>query len=213
MKPYAVAFVLVAIAASAQETLPPQIRAQAARLEVAMRSVEDYCREVDTFTSGNQPSVLTADSANSTWQRLLTNASATHSSHAPYAFVWMRDDRIVAVKMWTPELGKRFEPSSYCFRSDGSLARVSVAARPSRDRDQAKLRKTIAVDRQWFFDEAGRRIGVGINQQDPAPLKSETTKYVYPDVRLFNRVRDLPFAGEMSDGPTGPLTKVSRDRK
>jgi hypothetical protein len=209
MKPFAVAFVLIAIAASAQETIPPEIRAQAARLDVAMRFAEDYCREVDSFTSENPPAVLSADSTSRAWHRQPSTSSSDNPAFMPTAFVWTQADHIVAVQYWTPALGMRFEPVSYCFRNDGTLARVSIVPRLSRDRAQASLLKTFAVGQQWFFDETGRRIAVEINQQDPAPLKSETTEYVYPDVRLFKRVRDLPFADVMRE-PAGPMTKVAQ---
>jgi hypothetical protein len=208
MKPYAVALVLIAIAASGQEILPPQIRAEAARIDIALRSAEDYCRQVSSFTSQTTPTVLTKVSANSPWQ----HHSPSESTLASYALVWTQADRIVAVKLWTPELGTRFQPVSYCFRDDGSVVRISVAPMPSRDREQPSFRKTVAVGRQWFFDESGRRLAVGLNQQDPASLKSESTAYIYPIVHLFKRVRDLPFAESISE-PTGPMTKVAHKTK
>jgi hypothetical protein len=206
MKVYVVAVVLIAIAASAQESLPPQIRAEAARLDAAMHSAEDYCREIDSFTSQNPPIVLTSDSVGSNWHRQLSPSEPTLASRA---LVWTQANLIVAVKMWTPELTTRFGPVSYCFRNDGTVARISVAPTPSHDRDLPSLRKTVAVGRQWFFDETGRRLAVAINQQDSAPLKSETTEYVYPAVHFFQRVRDLPFADVLREH-TGPLAKVAQ---
>jgi hypothetical protein len=207
MKPYLVAFVLIVVSASAQESLPPQVRAEAARLEVAMRSAEEYCREIDLFASQHPPTLLVLDSASSNWHR---QQFLSDSTLASYAFVWRHADRIVAVKMWTPELGARFDPVSYCFRNNGTLARVSVAPRPSRDRDQSALRKTVAVGCQWVFHESGRRLAVAIDQQDPALLKSETTQYVYPAVHLFKHVRDLPFT---EDPILDRMTKASQQFK
>jgi hypothetical protein len=56
--------VLVTIAASAQQALPPELRAEAARLDAAMLSVENYCREVDSFTKQNPPTLQTSDRPN-----------------------------------------------------------------------------------------------------------------------------------------------------
>src|SRR4051794_3781235 len=53
MKPLTFAFVLIAIAASAQENLSQQVRTQAARLDAALRSTEECCHGVDSFTSRN----------------------------------------------------------------------------------------------------------------------------------------------------------------
>jgi hypothetical protein len=209
MKAFTAAFLLVASLSFAQDTLPPHLRSEAARLQAVVNSVESYCRQIDTLTSEIQPTLLVADGVTptSSWHQLPPNDRAHTGFSVPFALVWTRDSQVVAVKMWTPDLGKQFEPVSYCFRHDGGLARVVLTPKSSREGQQPRFRKTVAAGREWLFDPKGVKIEEGFSLQDKAPLKSETTYYIYPAVQFYKRVRDLPFLSFMSDEPNIPVAR------
>jgi hypothetical protein len=180
---------LVASITFAQDMPPDFIFATGS--EAAHNAAERYCRDVDALTSKVEPIIIVADDVTpaSEWRQLRPDNWAGIDFSVPFALVWKQGRHVVAVKLWTPALGKPFRPLSYCFRVNGSIARIVAAPRIS----PPQLRKTVGVGREWVFDVNGKTIFQAFTRYDTSPLKSETTYHVYPAVQLYKHVRDLPF--------------------
>jgi hypothetical protein len=198
MKAFVIVFVLAASLVFAQDVSPPDF-IFAPGSEGVRKSIERYCLDVDALTLKLKPTILVADDVTPTWswRQLRTDNRAEIDFSVPLALVWKQGSQVVAVKLWTPNLGSRFHPACYCFRMDGSVARVIAAPR----RSPPKLRKVAGVGREWIFDVNGKTIFEAFNRFDSSPLKSETTYHVYPEVKLYKHVGELPFADIISDTP------------
>jgi hypothetical protein len=200
MKAFASAFLLVASLSFAQD--PPDF-IFATGTEAVRDSIESYCRNVDALTSRMRPILLVAndETPSSLWHQRRHHERTQLDLSLPLALVWTIDGHVIAMKLWTPELEKRFHPVSYCFRLDGSAARVVAAQRIS----PPGLSNTMGVGREWMFDENGKTIFEAFDRHDSSPLKSETTYRVYPRVPVYKHVRDLPFLGAITNHRISPI--------
>jgi hypothetical protein len=185
-----------------------------------LSTVTRYCRAVESFSSVNQPRVF----AKVDWPLGDSSHWVEYSGEPewegagkpkPLALVWYQDDHVARVLIASKdgENARRF--AEYCYRADGTIARIRSIPEVWKDCDKSHLRCHFTFAEEGLYLPNGRAIKgpseaiqssflVGLANSvtadhspdifDLRPLKSEETSVSlaeFPDQYLS--VRDLPF--------------------
>lgn len=175
-----------------------------ARLDAAMTSVSEYCREIDAFEHSHEPLLLASvapdaiDGAH--WRRYETRAEWEKGSKpVPAALAWTRNGKVVAVRLAFQVDGTGIHIADYCFREDGTLAKVGLSVRLEQQWNRPRMYAKVKVARTWFFAPDGRRIAE-VQRSEPTPLEAEKTDFIYIQPPLFRNVAQLPFVALLYSG-------------
>jgi hypothetical protein len=171
-----------------------------------------YCDAVEAFSDIQQPRVFARKSSvlgpSSGWVEFFSMDAWRHAGEPqPLALVWYKDDRVARVVITPPE-GRRDGNSytDYCYRPDGSLARLRSVPEKQTDCDQSFLHcsYTFRVERLYPPGLGGQRPlhvtppSVDLNgySVDRRPLKSEKTSFMFAPMEWpeYMTVWDLPFS-------------------
>jgi len=170
-----------------------------------------YCDAVETFSNIRQPRFFaqkfSALGPSSGWVEFSSiDAWRQAGKPQPLALVWYMDDRVARVAI-TPPDGTRNENSytDYCYRPDGSLARLRSVPEKQADCDQSFLHcsYTFRVERLYPPGLGGQRpysatpppVDLDGYSVDRRPLKSEKTSFKFAPLEWpeYKSVWDLPF--------------------
>jgi hypothetical protein len=170
-----------------------------------------YCDSVERFSNIQQPRVFArkspVDGRSPEWTEFFSMDAWKHAGQPqPLALVWYKEDRVARVAI-TPPDGRRDGNSytDYCYRPDGSLARLRSVPEKQADCDQSFLHCSYAfrVERLYPPGLGGQRPSfvtqppVDLNgySVDRRPLKSEETSFMLAPMEWpeYLSVWDLPF--------------------
>ena len=175
----------------------PEQQQAMARLDAAMSSVSKYCREIKAFENSHEPLLLASvapDSLDAShWRRYETRLEWEKAGKSvPAALAWERNGKVVAVRLAFDADGTDINVADYCFRADGTLAKLEVWVKREQEYNRPGMYATVKVARSWFFGPDGNRIAE-VRGWLPTPLKSERTDFIYVQPPLFRNVAQLPF--------------------
>lgn len=169
-----------------------------------------YCDGVERFSYTQSPRIFARTSSvlgrSLEWAEFFSmdgwrQAGKPH----PLALVWYREDRVARVAI-TPPNGRADDSyTDYCYRPDGSLARLRSVPETRSDCDQSSLhcRYTFRVERLYPPGLGGQR-STSVTRQpfdldgysvDRRPLKSEKTSFMFAPIEWpeYLNASDLPF--------------------
>jgi hypothetical protein len=172
---------------------------KAVRIDAEVFVAAQYCRGVEAFAGARQPLLFAAGAVSNNelaqWRQFDSRGEWEEASRPmPAALVWLRDGRVVLARLTVPRNGKTSAMATYCFRENGTLARLTVSSQPSVQSVASGLRAEITLCRNWFYLPDGNKVVERTLEFDPRPLKSEKTTYIYLTAPQFRTVFDLPFA-------------------
>lgn len=188
---------LVAAAASFAQgnprgTVQGQARAQIDEEVKQFNAVSQYCSAIESLRRTGEP--IRFFSSEGRWYKGTPSKSDVADS---VASVWLRDGRVVAATIASEAAAQAgIEGTNYCFREDGTLARVTVLP-PVRSSRRAGLHTVVTVGRGATYMPNGQRsrmLPIWDMSFDPHVLKSERTtfRYVEPPA-VYKSVDELPF--------------------
>ena len=170
-----------------------------------------YCDAVERFSNIQQPRVFARKSSvlgqSPEWAEFFSmDAWRDAGKPQPLALVWYKDDRVARVAITPPDArrdGKSY--TDYCYRPDGSLARLRSVPETQLDCDQSFLycSYTFRVERLYPPGLGGQRpscvkqapVDLAEYSVDRRPLKSEKTSFMFAPMEWpeYLSVWDLPF--------------------
>jgi hypothetical protein len=186
-------FLVVAAACSAQTnsygTGPGP--AERARFEEVKQffAASQYCAGVERLQQIAEPFRLF--SSQGQWYEGTPSAGDVAES---VASVWLKNGRVVAATISSETTAQAgIAGTTYCFREDGTLARVTVLP-PVRSSGKAGLHAEVTVGRSLTYLPDGRSLQFPVPSYYPHVLKSERTtfRYVEPPA-VYKTVDELPF--------------------
>jgi len=177
----------------------------------SLLTLTKYCDGVERFSNTQRPRIFARKSAalgrSPEWAEFFTMDEWRHAGKPqPLALVWYKEERVVRVAI-TPPNGRADGNSytDYCYRPDGSLARLRSVPETQADCDQSSLHcsYTFRVERLYPPGLGGQRPS-SVTQQpvdldgyslDRRPLKSEKTSFMFAPMEWpeYLTVWDLPF--------------------
>jgi hypothetical protein len=103
-------------------------------------SLSKYCAAVETFSDSRQPRVFAqvfSVVASSEWTEFSSRAAwQSAGGPQPLALVWSKDESVVRVVMTSKDAAADGQPyADYCYRPDGSLARLRTVPELQTDCD------------------------------------------------------------------------------
>ena len=185
-------------------------------------TIVKYCDAVETFSNNQQPRVFAQKSSvlgpSSGWVEFSSrDAWEQAGKPQPLALVWYKDDRVARVAITPPD--SRRDGSSYtdyCYRPDGSLARLRSVPDLQTECDQSDFHCSLTFRGERFYHpkpdfvrpsaespEGKTSIAappvdvLALDGFDRRLLKSERTSFTVapPDWPEYLSVQDLPFKG------------------
>lgn len=170
-----------------------------------------YCDAVESYSNIQPPRIFARKSSvlgrSPEWAEFFSMDAWRHAGKPqPLALVWYKEDRVARVAI-TPPDGRRDGNSytDYCYRPDGSLARLRSLPEKQADCDQSFLHctYTFRVERLYPPGLGGQRrssvtqspVDLAGYSVDRRRLKSETTSFTVapPEWPEYLSVWDLPF--------------------
>ena len=177
----------------AQAALSPQ--QQVAQQMRERKSVVRYCDDVELFARAH-PSRLFAQttSVGGAWKEFPNRARwKQDGSPVPAALVWARAGRVVAVRLVFNDGAGEVGIGDYCFRLDGTIARIRTVPQIGIRTDTRGLRGKLFFGADSIYLPEGNMMRTVIDY-DPRPLKSEQTTIVNVTPPEFRTIAELPFA-------------------
>lgn len=178
----------------------------------ALITLTKYCDAVENFSNAEEPRLFAQVTApSSDWIEFSNTDAWKHAGKPhPAALVWYKDDKIARVAI-TARDGDVHSYTDYCYRPDGSLARLRSMPKMRADCDQSLLHCSFTFRRERLYPpkisltstDSGRRKPFVVQSDDweaygpvlRRPLQSETTSFSFPlpDSPEYLSVSDLPF--------------------
>jgi hypothetical protein len=183
-----------------------------------------YCHSVENFSSQSQPRLFAAvDGPSGELPRWVEYSGEPEWKAArepkPLALVWYRDDHVARVLIASEDGNNGRRVAEYCYRPDGTLARIRSVPEVWKQCDPSHLRCSFTFAEQGLYLPNGRAVKepsesiqsllVGLANSDTAsgnsgfsdlrPLKSEKTSVSVAEFPIeYQRVQDLPFSHLLS---------------
>jgi len=185
-----------------------------------LSTVTRYCQSVENFSSQHHPRVFAAvDGALGELPRWAEYSDELEWKAAreqkPLALVWYRDDHVARVLIASADENNRRRVAEYCYRPDGTLARIRSIPEVWRQCAPSHLRCSFTFAEERLYLPNGRAVkgpsdaiqsilvGFGSSDTTPGdfgfsdlrPLKSEKTSVSIAEFPVeYLTVQDLPFS-------------------
>jgi hypothetical protein len=185
-----------------------------------LSTVTRYCQSVESFSSQYQPRLFAAVDGPSAESPRWAEYSGEPEWKAarepkPLALVWYRDDHVARVLIASEDGNNGRRVAEYCYRPDGTLARIRSIPEVWKQCDPSHLRCSFTFAKEGLYLPNGRAVKgpsdaiqsslVGLADSDttPAnsgvsdlrPLKSEETSFSFAEFPVeYLKVQDLPFS-------------------
>jgi hypothetical protein len=183
-------------------------------------TVTKYCRALETLSSLNQPrlfaEVYWPSGGSSHWVEYSGESEwESAGKPRPLALVWYRDDHVARVLIASKDGDNPQRFAEYCYRADGTLARIRSIPEVWKDCDKSHLRCHFTFAEEGLYLPSGRAIkgpseaiqssflaglansettGRNSGDFDLRPLKSEETSVSFAEFPIeYLSVRALPF--------------------
>jgi hypothetical protein len=182
----------------------------------ALTTAAKYCANVEDYSDSQVPRIvarITSALGQSTgWVEFDSRAAWNRAGRPkPVALVWYRDAKIVRVAIAPNDGEKPQLYADYCYRQDGTLARLRSMPRVQRSCEQNRYQCSLVLRQErWYLPEEpvlktfGYLEGVGyVNGATPAlgaiddeSLQPERTVETFVPMNWpeYRRVTDLPFS-------------------
>lgn len=177
----------------------------------SMLTLTKYCDGVEKFSNTQQPRIFARKSAvrgqQPEWVEFFSVDAWRHAGKPqPLALIWYKEDKVARVSITPPDgRGNGSSYTDYCYRPDGSLARLRSVPEMRADCDPSYLdcSYTFRVEQLYPPGLGGQRRSFVTQQPvdldgysiDLRPLKSERTSFIFAPVEWpeYRNVWDLPF--------------------
>lgn len=178
-----VAFGIACFGQTSRSTVP---------LSSQINETSDYCNGVDQMKPSYELIRLFSDGTQ--WK--IWTAERQPASAAGVASAWFNNGIVVAAAISSQAAAlKGVRATSYCFRENGSLARIAVLP-ALRYSDKAGLHSTVNVGRSVIYLPDGQTVVLPAPTDNPQVFKSERTTLRYLDPpAVYKSVSELPFVG------------------
>ena len=153
-----VALFLFSVLAVAQIALSPQ--QQIAQRIRERKSVVRYCNDIDVFAKAH-PSRLFAQatSVGGAWEEFPDRARwGENGKPVPAALVWTRRGQVVAVRLAFNDGARQVGIGDYCFRPDGTIARIRTVPEIGTRSDARGLHGELSFGVDWIYLPEGTTI-------------------------------------------------------
>ncbi len=186
-------------ATAVAQTARPNL-AEIQRLDAEINEISAYCKGITAFQRSTPPQMFVSWAPGAAvWERLeVAQQHGKGQNYVAAAKVWMKDGYLVAVQLWSRDDSRRgIQHTDYCYRENGSLARVRVIPAAARQR-QNLLHSEIVIGRDILFREDGTEVRSNPpfdpDRLDPRVFQSEKTTYrrLGPS-SVYRSVDQLPF--------------------
>lgn len=191
---WVLAFLVVAVACVAQTKPRGTVAGQTefSRINELMKqfnAASQYCAGIERLQLSGEP--IRFFSSQGQWYEGTPSKSDVADG---VASVWLRNGRVVAATISSEAAAQAgIEGTSYCFREDGTLARLAVLP-PVRSSGKAGLHTVVTVGRRATYLPDGRTFQFPAQSLDPHVLKSERTTFRYMEPpAVYKSVDELPF--------------------
>jgi hypothetical protein len=193
--------VMVPVNVSAQSADAYGVQAE----KYAFVTLEKYCAGVENFSKARQPRVFAniSSSSASSWVEFSSTTEWMHEgSPHPRALVWYKDGHVIRVEMTAKGGGGEKEYADYCYRPNGSLARLRPVPGTQVACDRSLLHCRVTFREGRLYPPKGlpadhRFVGVRTDEDILlGPLQSESTSFVVApmDWPEYLTVSELPFS-------------------
>lgn len=177
----------------------------------SLLTLTKYCDRVERFSDTQEPRIFARKSAvvgqSPEWAEFFSLDEWRRAAKPqPIALVWYKEDKIVRVAITPPDARRDgYSYTDYCYRPDGSLARLRSVPTTQSDCDQSFLHcsYTFRAERLYAPGLGGQRsssppqppVDLGGYSIDLRPLKSEKTSFMFAPMEWpeYLNVWDLPF--------------------
>ena len=188
-----VALFSLSVLAAAQAALP--LHEQVAQQIRERKSVVRYCSDINAYAKTHASRLFAqTTSLGGAWEEFPDLARwEENGKPVPVALVWTRAGRVVEVKLAFNDGATQTGIGDYCFRPDGTIARIRTVPEIGTRSDARGLHAELffGVDRIYLPDGNTMRMVI---DYDPRPLRSEQTTIVNVEPPEFRAISELPFA-------------------
>jgi len=189
-----------------------------------LSAVTKYCRALETLSRLNQPRLFAQVDwplgGSSHWVEFSGELEwKSAGKPRPLALVWYRDNHVARVLIASKDGENPQRFAEYCYRADGTIARIRSIPEVWKDCDKSYLRCHVTFAEEGLYLPTGRAIkgpsaaiqssflgglahsdmtGRNSGDSDWRPLKSEETSVSFAEFPIeYLSVRDLPFANQL----------------
>ena len=166
------------------------------------RNVATYCETVEHLNSVPRifARIKSIDDS-SGWVEYGSRAAWNQAGRPhPVAFVWYQDSRVVRVAITPNETSSPLVHGDYCYREDGSLARLRSIPSTQHNCEQSRYQCSLVLREVRFYPPNGPAVTT-FSAPPPdvinGPLLPEHTVVTYVPLEwpAYLHVADLPFGG------------------